>query len=99
MGSEMCIRDRTITLEDLRKSISQAFKLQADQYSMFYVDEDGDEITLSDEHDFAVLTSTHEKMAKIKITEVVSKVKKNSLISIPSEQEEKESMVKEEKRK
>lgn len=32
----------TTTLEDLKKSISHAFKLETDKYSMFYVDEDGD---------------------------------------------------------
>ena len=55
------------TIEDLKRSISQAYKLQSESFVMFYIDEEGDDITLNDEHDFAILTSSEQKTMKIKV--------------------------------
>ena len=55
------------TIEQLRGAIGQAFKLHPRQFCMFYVDEEGDDITLNDEHDYAILLSTGQKTMKIKI--------------------------------
>ena len=54
------------TVEDLKKSIAQSFKLPSEGFTMCYVDEEGDDITLSDEHDFAILTSSGLKNMKVK---------------------------------
>lgn len=55
------------SFEELRVAISQSFSLPRNGFEMSYIDEDGDEITLSDEQDFAILTSSDLKTMKIKV--------------------------------
>ena len=66
------------TVEDLKKSISQSFKLPSEGFTMCYVDEEGDDITLNDEHDFAILISSGLKNMKVKI-EVIDSQKKEEI--------------------
>lgn len=57
-------------IEELRKAIALSFKITVDSFEMSYIDEDGDEITLNDAQDFAILTSYGLKMMKVKLQEV-----------------------------
>ena len=54
-------------IHELKKAVSQAFKLRPEQFTMFYVDEEGDDITLNDEHDYAILVSSGQKAMKVKV--------------------------------
>jgi len=55
------------SIDELRTAVSQSFKMPADSFEMSYIDEDGDEITLSDPQDFSILISSEAKTTKIKI--------------------------------
>ena len=55
------------TVQELKKAVSQAFKLRPEHFTMFYVDEEGDDITLNDEHDYAILLSSGQKTMKVKV--------------------------------
>ena len=57
------------SIEDLKKAVAQAFKLPINKFLMFYIDEEGDDITLNDEYDYAILTQSESKTVKIKIQE------------------------------
>ena len=54
-------------IRELKRAVAQAFKLRPEQFSMFYVDEEGDDITLNDEHDYAILLSSGQKAMKVKV--------------------------------
>lgn len=43
------------SFEELRRSVSNSFGLSINGFEMTYIDEDGDEITLSDAQDFGIL--------------------------------------------
>jgi predicted transposase YdaD len=57
------------SFEDLKKAVSQAFKLSPQDFSMCYVDEEGDDVSLNDEFDYSILVSSEQKIMKIKIEE------------------------------
>lgn len=73
------------SIEELKKAIAQAFKLVASGFELSYIDEDGDQITLNDEQDFAILTSLSLKTMKINVQEVDTDVKSESELSLLQE--------------
>jgi hypothetical protein len=57
-------------LGELKKSIPQVFKKLPGKYVLTYIDEDLDEITLTNETDFNILLQTGMKTVKIFIKEI-----------------------------
>ncbi len=62
------------TIEELKKTVSSLFKLAPEHFEMFYIDEEGDQITLYDQQDFAILMFNSPKSVKIMIEEVGGEV-------------------------
>jgi translation elongation factor P/translation initiation factor 5A len=55
------------SIEDLKRAVAQAYQLQPEAFTLYYIDEEGDDITLNDEHDYAIMTSSELKTMKIKV--------------------------------
>lgn len=55
------------SIQDLKKAVAQAYQLRPQSFSLYYIDEEGDDITLNDQHDYAIMTSYQTKTKKIKV--------------------------------
>ena len=53
-----------------RNYIKEAFKKLPAKYQLYYIDEENDEVTLSNEQDFKIMAETSNKTVKIYIKEV-----------------------------
>jgi len=57
-------------IADLYTAINLIFKSLPSRYTLSYLDEDGDEITLQDQQDYQILMSSNNKTTKVNIKEV-----------------------------
>jgi hypothetical protein len=62
-------KDKT-NFAEFKKSIAIVFKKLPNKYNLTYLDEDADEITLTNEADFNILLQTGLKNAKIFVKEI-----------------------------
>jgi len=63
------IKDKP-NIADLYTAINLIFKSLPSRYTLSYLDEDGDEITLQDQQDYQILMSSNNKTTKVNIKEV-----------------------------